>query len=176
MAAVLLFVACIKTIKYFDVTKTMTIIYLSIDRCFSAVTKYLVVIMIVVFSFAVLGYCAFGTQVEGFSTVGNSLMSAMRILVRDFDYRSIEHVDQTLTTIFFNMYTCVVVFVFLTMLVAIAFHAYFDVDIEELIGDRKHYVWDKVVAFFNRLFKRRDMAKTELEYMSYEDVYKLLRR
>ncbi|XP_050428764.1 uncharacterized protein LOC126838412 [Adelges cooleyi] len=74
-----------------------------------------------------------------------------------------------------------------TMLVAIAFHAYFDVNIEELIADRKQYVWDKVFTclggIFNHLGLNKWANKKPLEkvqekpgYINYEDVYKLLRR
>ncbi|XP_050527434.1 polycystic kidney disease 2-like 2 protein [Daktulosphaira vitifoliae] len=145
----------------------MTIIYLNISRCFQVVAEYMVIIMVVVCAFAVLGYCTFGTQVEEFSTINDSLISVMRILVRDFDYHSIAHVDQTLTTVFFIIFTCVVIFVLLTMLVAIVFHAYFDVDIGELTIQNKAYVWDKLFM----------TSKNETKnYYSYQDIYKLLKR
>ncbi|XP_050527433.1 polycystic kidney disease 2-like 2 protein isoform X2 [Daktulosphaira vitifoliae] len=147
----------------------------------------MVVITLIIIAFAVLGYCAFGAQVEGFSTISDSLMSALRILMRDFDYHSVAHIKQGLTTFFFITFTCIVIFVLLTMLMAIVFHAYFDVDIEEMIGKRKIYVLDKLSLYTEPILRKLDLiklenghthykAEDELNEISYQDFYKILKR
>ncbi|XP_025414980.1 polycystin-2-like isoform X2 [Sipha flava] len=188
LTAYMFFLVCIKVIKYTDLNKSMTIIYLSVGRCFKIVAGYLVIMAIVVTAFAVLGYCAFGAQVKGFSTVNDSLLSALRILMRDFDFRSLEHVDQSFTTFFFVLFTCMVIFVLLTMLVAIVFHAYFDVDVEELLAERKVYVFDKISEFVDHMLlrvglkewstkRKNDRLKSELDqHITYQDIYKILKR
>jgi len=74
------------------------------------------------------------------------------------------------------------------MLVAIVFHAYFDVDIEQSLGDRQPYVSDKVSAFVDRALakmgfekwseqRRTDRLNEELNRrVTYQDVYKILKR
>lgn len=74
------------------------------------------------------------------------------------------------------------------MLVAIVFHAYFEVDIEELLAERKVYVFDKVSEFLDRMLlqlglnswltkRQNDRLKSELDqHMTYQDVYKILKR
>lgn len=74
------------------------------------------------------------------------------------------------------------------MLVAVVFHAYFDVHVEELLTDRKPYVCDKVSAFVDdallrmgfrkwSLRRREDRIKAELDSrIAYQDVYKTLKR
>jgi len=74
------------------------------------------------------------------------------------------------------------------MLVAIVFHAYFDVDVEQLLGDRQQYVSDKVSAFVDRVLvwmgldkwagrRRTDRLNNELDRrVTYQDVYKILKR
>lgn len=74
------------------------------------------------------------------------------------------------------------------MLVAIVFHAYFDVDVEQSLGDRQLYVSDKVSAFVDRVIakigfekwalrRRTNRLNQELNRrITYQDVYKLLKR
>lgn len=56
-------------------------------------------------------------QVKGFSTVNDSFLSALRILMRDFDFQTLQHLDQTFVTFFFVLFTCVVIFVLLVSFV-----------------------------------------------------------
>lgn len=79
-------------------------------------------------------------------------------------------------------------FAFQTMLVAIVFHAYFDVDVEQSLGDQQPYVSDKVSEFVDRLLlwmsfdkwagrRRTDRLNSELDRrVTYQDVYKILKR
>lgn len=70
---------------------------------------------------------------------------------------------------------------------AIVFHAYFDVDVEELLGGRKHYVSDVVMDFIEKtLMKigfqkwaadhRANRLNRENDRITYQDVYKILKR
>eukprot|EP00102_Acyrthosiphon_pisum_P011655 XP_008180466.2 PREDICTED: polycystin-2-like isoform X2 [Acyrthosiphon pisum] len=158
LAAYLFFLVCIKVIKYTDLNRSMTIVYLSVGR------------------------------VKGFSTIYDSVLSSLRILMRDFDYKTLQDADAWFTTFFFVFFTCVMIFVLLTMLVAIVFHAYFDVDVEQSLGDRQSYVSDKVSAFVDRVLawmgfdkwagrRRTDRLNNELDRrVTYQDVYKILKR
>ncbi|XP_060854268.1 polycystin-2 isoform X1 [Rhopalosiphum padi] len=188
LTAYLFFLVCVKVIKYTDLNRSMTIVYLSVGRCFKIVAGYLVIMVFVVSAFATLGYFAFGSQVKGFSTMYDSVLSSLRILMRDFDYRTLQDVDAWFTTFFFVFFTCVVIFVLLTMLVAIVFHAYFDVDVEQSLEGQQPYVSDKISAFVDRVLtkigfkkwaarRRSDRLKNELDRrITYQNVYKTLKR
>ncbi|XP_060854271.1 polycystin-2 isoform X2 [Rhopalosiphum padi] len=158
LTAYLFFLVCVKVIKYTDLNRSMTIVYLSVGR------------------------------VKGFSTMYDSVLSSLRILMRDFDYRTLQDVDAWFTTFFFVFFTCVVIFVLLTMLVAIVFHAYFDVDVEQSLEGQQPYVSDKISAFVDRVLtkigfkkwaarRRSDRLKNELDRrITYQNVYKTLKR
>ncbi|XP_050430884.1 polycystin-2-like [Adelges cooleyi] len=155
MVSYLFFVACIKIIKYSDLTKYTTIIYLSMDR------------------------------VQSFSTPGSAFESAMKILMRDFEFRTIELIDEKLMVMFFILLTFVVIYILLIMLVAIVSHAYLNLDVEELIGDRKHFVWDQAredgllrrIGFGKWAEKRKDdRMKYKHNYISYREARSLLKR
>lgn len=74
------------------------------------------------------------------------------------------------------------------MLVAIVFHGYFDVNIEELLGDRKRYVCDSVSTYLETALRRIGLQKWAAErqekrlddqlqeQITYVDVYKTLKR
>lgn len=57
-------------------------------------------------------------QVKEFSTVHDSLRSALGIMIWDFDFRALEHADQTFAAFFFVLFTCAVIFVLLVSLTA----------------------------------------------------------
>lgn len=74
------------------------------------------------------------------------------------------------------------------MLVAIVFHGYFDVNIEELLGDRKRYACDSFSTYLEAVLgrvglknwadqRREKRSDDQLQdRMTYEDVYKTLKR
>lgn len=74
------------------------------------------------------------------------------------------------------------------MLVAIVFHAYFDIDVEVLLAEKKLYVCDKLSIFidtildrlgFKKLCTRRQQNRLQSELdrrIPYQDVYKILKR
>lgn len=74
------------------------------------------------------------------------------------------------------------------MLVAIVFHAYFDVDVDELLSKRKPYVCDKINVFVDKVLQKigfrkwslkrqNNRLKAELDhYITYQDMYKVLKR
>lgn len=74
------------------------------------------------------------------------------------------------------------------MLVAIVFHAYYDVNVEELLSERKLYVCDKVAIFVDTLLQKIRLKNWAArrqnnrlidklnEHITYQDVYKILKR
>lgn len=74
------------------------------------------------------------------------------------------------------------------MLVAIVFHAYFDVDIEIILDDRKQYVYDKFSIYMENMLQRLGLKKIAAWYrqnrlqreqghlIPYVDIYKTLKR
>lgn len=74
------------------------------------------------------------------------------------------------------------------MLVAIVFHAYFDVDIEILLDERKLYVCDKFSIYIEKTLQMLGLTKMAVRhrqkrlqseqglYVPYVDVYKILKR
>lgn len=64
------------------------------------------------------------------------------------------------------------------------FHAYFDVDVEELLNGRKLYPCDRFWALVNKGLQRFGLKdfpekwrKTEKdEHITYQDAYKILKR
>lgn len=71
------------------------------------------------------------------------------------------------------------------MLVAIVFHAYFDVDVEELLRERRPYVCDKVSIFVINLLQKIGLKTWSIrlqnndessQRIAYQDVYKILKQ
>lgn len=73
------------------------------------------------------------------------------------------------------------------MLVAVSFHAYFDVDVEESLSERKLYVYDKVsasvvnalvwIGFKESAAKNNELKMNDVDrHIAYQEVYKLLKR
>jgi len=58
-------------------------------------------------------------QVKGFSTIYDSVLSSLRILMRDFDYKTLQDANAWFTMFFFVFFTCVVIFVLLVIMMYI---------------------------------------------------------
>ncbi|XP_050543425.1 polycystin-2-like [Daktulosphaira vitifoliae] len=184
----LFFTACIKIIKYTDLTKSTTFVYLSTEKCFKALLGFLVIVFIIVCAFVILGHGLFGDQVNEFSTIQDSLMSTIKILMQDFHLQNLRRLDKSLIMGFFVLIIFVAIFILLNMLVAMVFHVYYNLDFEVIIGNRKYFVWDIVIEKIDYIFekcklknwirkRKQKRFKNELKhYISYLDVVQILKR
>ncbi|CAG0885259.1 unnamed protein product [Darwinula stevensoni] len=100
------------------------------DSCAKDVAGFAIMFFIVFFAFAQLGYLLFGTQVEDFSTFGDSVFTLLRTILGDFNFHEIEEANRVLGPIFFLSYVFFVFFVLLNMFLAIINDTYSEVKAE----------------------------------------------
>lgn len=68
------------------------------------------------FAFAQLGYLLFGSQLHAFSTFQDSIITLLRLILGDFNFRQLEAANRILGPIYFLSY---VFFVFFVLLVSL---------------------------------------------------------
>jgi len=119
-----MFFVIIKSLKF---TKTIPVMC-SIGNCFAHVmvpiTLFAVVIVILQFAFASLGNLAFCTSLVQFDTISASSFSMFRGLLGDVDVDGFLDVDSVFGSWFFVVYVFVVLWVCMTMLIAIVSVSY----------------------------------------------------
>ncbi|KAA0196751.1 Polycystin 2 [Fasciolopsis buskii] len=122
--AVTVFLAWMKIFKYISFNKTMTQLSSTLGNCAKDLAGFSVMFFIVFFSFAELGYLAFGTQVDDFSEFMTSVYTLFRIILGDFDFASLERANSVFGPIYFIVYVFFVFFVLINMFIAIINETY----------------------------------------------------
>ncbi|KAK4468192.1 hypothetical protein MN116_008352 [Schistosoma mekongi] len=122
--SITVFLAWIKLFKYISFNKTMTQLSSTLGTCAKDLAGFAVMFFIVFFSFAQLGYLAFGTQAKDFSSFITVIFTLFRIILGDFDFNALETANRVFGPIYFIVYVFFVFFVLINMFIAIINETY----------------------------------------------------
>jgi polycystin 2 len=112
-------VAWIKLFKYLSFNSTMTQLSETLSRAAKDLSGFSIMFSIIFFAFVQLGYLLFGTQVQDFRSLTDTLFTLFRMILGDFNFRDIERADTFLGPVYFLSYIFFVFFVLLNMFLAI---------------------------------------------------------
>uniref|UniRef100_A0A8C8A300 Polycystin 2 like 2, transient receptor potential cation channel n=1 Tax=Otus sunia TaxID=257818 RepID=A0A8C8A300_9STRI len=127
MVAINVFFAWIKIFKYVNFNKTMTQLSSTLSRCAKDLTGFAIIFFTIFFAYAQLGYLAFGSQAEEFSSFQNCIFTQFRIVLGDFNFYTIESANRVLGPIYFITFVFFVFFVLLNVFLAIINYTYSEV-------------------------------------------------
>ncbi|XP_074739603.1 polycystin-2-like protein 2 [Strix uralensis] len=127
MVAINVFFAWIKIFKYVNFNKTMTQLSSTLSRCAKDLTGFAIIFFTIFFAYAQLGYLAFGSQAEEFSSFQNCIFTQFRIVLGDFNFHTIESANRVLGPIYFITFVFFVFFVLLNVFLAIINYTYSEV-------------------------------------------------
>ncbi|NWV00117.1 PK2L2 protein, partial [Upupa epops] len=116
--------AWIKIFKYMNFNKTMMQLSSSLCHCAKDILGFSLMFFTVFFAYAQLGYLVFGSQVEEFSTLQNSIFTQFRIVLGDFNFEAIEAADRILGPVYFITFVFFILFLLLNMFLAIIHSSY----------------------------------------------------
>ncbi|XP_006899562.1 PREDICTED: polycystic kidney disease 2-like 2 protein [Elephantulus edwardii] len=137
--AVTIFFAWIKIFKFISVNKTMSQLSSTLSRCIKDILGFAIMFFIIFFAYAQLGFLGFGSQVDDFSTLQNSIFTQFRILLGDFHFAGIQEANWILGPIYFITFIFFVFFVLLNMFLAIINDTYSEVKADYSIGRRPDF-------------------------------------
>ena len=125
--AILTFLCWIKFFKYVSFNKTMNQLSETLGRCAKDVLGFSIMFCIVFFAYVQLGYLLFGTVLEDYSTLTNTIFALFRTILGDFDFPSLEAASRVMGPVYFISYIFFVFFVLINMFLAIINDTYSDV-------------------------------------------------
>ncbi|XP_037365143.1 polycystic kidney disease 2-like 2 protein [Talpa occidentalis] len=158
--AVTIFFAWIKIFKFINFNKTMSQLSSTLSRCFKDIIGFAIMFFIIFFAYAQLGYLAFGSQVDDFSTFQNSIFAQFRIVLGDFNFAGIQQVSRVLGPIYFVTFIFFVFFVLLNMFLAIINNTYSEVKADYSLGRRPDFELGKMIKkSYNNVLEKLRLKK-----------------
>ncbi|GAA37006.2 polycystin 2 [Clonorchis sinensis] len=161
--AITVFLSWIKLFKYISFNKTMTQLSSTLGNCAKDLAGFSVMFFIVFFSFAELGYLAFGTQVEDFSQFMTSVYTLFRIILGDFDFNALERANSVFGPIYFIVYVFFVFFVLINMFIAIINETYVGVKSDLQSQENEFEMRDFFKKRMKRMLDKMKMKKNRIE-------------
>ncbi|XP_002015054.2 polycystic kidney disease 2-like 1 protein [Drosophila persimilis] len=154
MMALLAFLVWIKIFKFISFNKTLVQFTTTLRRCYKDLAGFSLMFGIVFLAYAQLGLLLFGTKHPDFDTFTTSILTMVRMILGDFQYKLIEQANRVLGPIYFLTYILLMFFILLNMFLAIIMETYNSVKSEITTG-RSHlgsYIYRKIGIAFNWIF------------------------
>ena len=117
--ALCLFFTWIKLLKYITFNRTMTQLSKTLAKCAKDVAGFGFMFTVVFLAFAQFGHFVFGSEMQEYSTVTDSVFTLLRTILGDFNFRLLQKTQPVLGPMYFTVYVVCVFFVLLNMFLAI---------------------------------------------------------
>jgi len=150
VSAVNFFIIYFKIFKYLENVPRMNTILKTLSAAVVDIALFLVLVIIVYFGFTCAFFICFGMQMYNFRTFGDSFGALSRMVLGDFDYPALVATNAIMTRILFYSFVLVVVFVVLSMFLALVSDAY---EQQKLSEPPAPQLFASITA---RLFRKRD--------------------
>ncbi|KAM5301112.1 polycystin-2-like protein 2 isoform 1-T1 [Glossophaga mutica] len=143
--AITIFFAWMKIFKFISFNKAMFQLSSTLSRCIRDIVGFATMFFMVLLTYAQLGFLLFGSQVEDFSTLQNSIFAQFRIVLGDFNFAGIQQASPVLGPIYFITFIFFVFFILLNMFLAIINYTYSEVKADYSIGRRPDFELGKMI-------------------------------
>jgi hypothetical protein len=141
MGFCLAFTTCLGTLKFMKIlrfNRRISMLSLTLKRCFSKLIAFGALFLIVYMAFVQLMYLIFGEQTLGFSTILKSMETCFKIMLGRFQAQPLIEASSILGPIVYSFYNLVVVFVLLNIFFSIMTDSYKFVKLESNDGRGEH--------------------------------------
>ncbi|XP_054424386.1 polycystin-2-like protein 2 [Pteronotus mesoamericanus] len=148
--------------KFISFNKTMSQLSSTLSRCIKDIVGFAIMFFIILFAYAQLGFLLFGSQVDDFSTLQNSIFAQFRIVLGDFNFAGIQQASPILGPIYFITFIFFVFFVLLNMFLAIINYTYSEVKADYSIGRRPGFELGKIIKkSYNNILEKLKLKKPQ---------------
>jgi hypothetical protein len=119
----------LRMLKFLDFQKRLGVVTRTVQYAFMDLFHFGILFSIVVAGYAVLGFVAFGSGIDSFSSFSNSFGTCFQLLMGDLDVSSAlsSHPNQIVAVFYYYSYLVIVFFILLNILLAILVEAYVEV-------------------------------------------------
>ncbi|KNC50965.1 polycystic kidney disease 2 [Thecamonas trahens ATCC 50062] len=142
------FLLWFKVFKFAVFAPRMGMIAKVVGKAFLPLFFFIFMFMFVLFGFAQAGALAFGSDVEGYDTLGTTIFTMLLATLGEFDFEGLRHSNRGFGPFFFFTFIILIFFIVLSMFLAIVDNAYDEVS-EELRRSQEPSVFAKALAWFS---------------------------
>jgi len=145
--------------KYSSAANRLSQLTNTLHRASGEIVLFLPIFIIIILSFGISFYLAFGVDVFAFRSLTETFVSLSRSLIGDFDFLSIQQSNRFLGPLLFVTYTVVVFFILLNMFLAIINDSYMEERREEVdrlkgnpdvLGKQMNRWWGELMGKWKR--------------------------
>lgn len=181
--AVLSFLVWLKLLKFAVLFRSMAIIFSVFGRIKSHVLTLTMIIFTTIFGFALVGTMIFGSEVDQFTTLWNSLFSLVGLFFGGLHfYPRCAMTHPTMAPVFFMLYIFTVFILMVNVYIALVVYG-FQKTVEVLEDQRERmYIWDILYKIFCRILvllcmrKKAAQLKHKIDTIEDKKKYKELLR
>nr|KAF6347180.1 polycystin 2 like 2, transient receptor potential cation channel [Pipistrellus kuhlii] len=160
--AITVFFAWIKIFKFISFNNTMSQLSSTLSCCIKDIVGFTIMFFIILLAYAKLGFLLFGSQVDDFSTLRNSIFTQFRIILGDFNFAAIQQASPILGPIYFITFILFIFLVLLNMFLAIIIFTYSEVQDDYSIGRRSSFKLCKPIKkICNNILEKLKLKKPQ---------------
>jgi hypothetical protein len=142
--------------KAFKAQPRLAVVTNTITRSLTDLAHFLVVLMVVMFAYAVAAMFLFGHRLLNFAEVGTALNTCFLIMIGDFDFMELSAEDPLAAVFWFWSYMILVALIMLNMLLAIIMDVYTEVKMDASGQDA---IWTQARKVLQDSWGHRDWIK-----------------
>ena len=146
--AFVVFILFIKFVKLFRFNKKVLLMISTLKYCMSDLLHYFFTIIILLLSFAQLGFLLFGNHLGDFKTILRSLVTLLNLILGEFDFQAFQDVHPFYGRLYFAVFVIFTVFIMINVLIAIINKAF-----QTVSGAREENKYEIVAFLYSRFAK-----------------------
>eukprot|EP00359_Climacostomum_virens_P003536 CAMPEP_0204911568 /NCGR_PEP_ID=MMETSP1397-20131031/9877_1 /ASSEMBLY_ACC=CAM_ASM_000891 /TAXON_ID=49980 /ORGANISM="Climacostomum Climacostomum virens, Strain Stock W-24" /LENGTH=1318 /DNA_ID=CAMNT_0052082157 /DNA_START=2525 /DNA_END=6481 /DNA_ORIENTATION=- len=114
----------LRLLKYMQMSKSLYFLQNTISEALVDIYFFIIMLVDLMLGFVFMGYLAFGTHAQSFSTITLALITSFEMIIGDFDYDEMAAANPEIAPVYFIIYLLLFVFVLLNIFIAILERAY----------------------------------------------------
>jgi hypothetical protein len=164
-------IGAIKLLKMLRFNQNLTILGLTLKRCFVELASFSMVFFIIWISFVQIMYLIFNQNLEGYSSLIKSMASAFEIMIGKFSALPFMQSNYfILGPIIVSAYNSVILFFALNIFISIIIDSFEKVRAEAKIDPEKFGFLNHILDKFKCLFRKKKNGSTYKDYKSHMDI------
>jgi hypothetical protein len=164
-------IGAIKLLKMLRFNQNLTILGLTLKRCFVELASFSMVFFIIWISFVQIMYLIFNQNLEDYSSLIKSMASAFEIMIGKFSALQFMQSNYfILGPIIVSAYNSVILFFALNIFISIIIDSFDKVRAEAKIDPEKFGFLNHILDKFKCLFRKKINGSTYKDYKSHMDI------
>jgi hypothetical protein len=163
-------IGTIKMLKMLRFNQHISILGITLKRCFIELASFSCVFFIIWISFVQIMYLIFNQNLEGYLSITKSMQSALEIMIGKLSATQFLQSNSILGPIIISAYCSVILFFALNIFISIILESFDNVRREAKMDPDKFGFLGHILEKFKDLFKKSDKSKPSTHYKTHLDL------